>query len=276
MKVRRDRAAGRARVEPAVHRDARGFFLETYHAAQVPRRRHRAAVRAGQPLALRRRACCAACTRSSASRRASWCACVARRDLRRRGRHPPRLAALRPLGRRRAVRGELPPALGAARLRARLLRAERAGRGRVQVHRAVEPGRRRSPCAGTIPQIGIAWPIDAPQSVGQGRRGAVAGGDLRSAAAARRRGAGRRAAADVGIDGAGPSRRQLGREHRRCWMQIPLHYTPGAPQHGSTGERSDGVSGLRGAHDAPGLFQLDLRRLRPSLRRRPAGGARRC
>ena len=58
-------------IEPDVHRDGRGFFLETYHAEQVSRARHRRAVRAGQPLALGRRARCAGCTCSCGARRAS-------------------------------------------------------------------------------------------------------------------------------------------------------------------------------------------------------------
>ena len=49
-------------IEPDVHRDGRGFFLETYHAEQYRGARHRRAVRAGQPLALGRAARCAACT----------------------------------------------------------------------------------------------------------------------------------------------------------------------------------------------------------------------
>ena len=58
-------------VEPDVHRDERGFFLETYHQREVPRGRHRGAVRPGQPLALGARARCAACTRSCGGRRGS-------------------------------------------------------------------------------------------------------------------------------------------------------------------------------------------------------------
>ena len=58
-------------IEPDVHRDGRGFFLETYHAEQVPGARHRRPVRAGQPLALGRRGRCAGCTCRSGGRRAS-------------------------------------------------------------------------------------------------------------------------------------------------------------------------------------------------------------
>ena len=59
-------------VEPDVHRDARGFFLETYHRAEVRRRRHHRRVRAGQPLALRaRHAARAACPARSARRASS-------------------------------------------------------------------------------------------------------------------------------------------------------------------------------------------------------------
>ena len=58
-------------VEPDVHADGRGFFLETYHAERYRAARHRRAVRAGQPLAVGRRARCAACTCSCGGRRAS-------------------------------------------------------------------------------------------------------------------------------------------------------------------------------------------------------------
>ena len=62
-------------IEPDVYRDARGFFLETFSTrANTADGGIRPAVRAGQPLALGRRARCAACTCSSARRRASWCA----------------------------------------------------------------------------------------------------------------------------------------------------------------------------------------------------------
>ena len=75
VRVRADRRCPASLViEPDVHRDARGFFLETYHAGQVPRGWHPRPVRAGQPFALGRAARCAACTCRSAGRRASWCA----------------------------------------------------------------------------------------------------------------------------------------------------------------------------------------------------------
>ena len=61
-------------IAPKVFADARGFFMETYkrsefEAAGLP------VPRAGEPLALERRARCAACTISaSRRRRESWCA----------------------------------------------------------------------------------------------------------------------------------------------------------------------------------------------------------
>ena len=61
-------------VEPDVHRDARGFFLETYHAARYREGGIRETLRAGQPLAFGEATRCAACTPSRRIRRASWCA----------------------------------------------------------------------------------------------------------------------------------------------------------------------------------------------------------
>ena len=54
--------AGVIVVEPDVHRDARGFFLETFHAGKYAAAGHPASVRSGQPLGLGRAARCAACT----------------------------------------------------------------------------------------------------------------------------------------------------------------------------------------------------------------------
>ncbi len=67
---------------------------------------------------------------------------AARRHLGRGGRHPARLADLRPARRRRAERRELVPALGARRLPARVLHARAGYRGRLQGDRRLRPGRR--------------------------------------------------------------------------------------------------------------------------------------
>ena len=93
-------------VEPDVYRDARGFFLETYHAEQVPRRRHRRPVRAGQPLAVGRRHAARPAPAGAAS--AGQAGARHRgRDLRRRRRRATRLADVRPLGRRDDLGREL-------------------------------------------------------------------------------------------------------------------------------------------------------------------------
>ena len=128
-------------IEPDVFKDARGFFLETYHERKYARGRDPAALRPGQPLALgpghaARPARPAAQAPGQARPRGGG------RDVRRRGGHPPRLAHLREVGRLRALRRELPPALDPARLRPRLLRHERARARRVQVHRLLRPRRR--------------------------------------------------------------------------------------------------------------------------------------
>ena len=76
------------------------------------------------------------------------------RNLRRRRRRPARLADVRPLGRRRAVGGELPAVLRPGGLRARFLRAERV-RPRSSTSAATSTTRPpRSGSPGTIPR----WP----------------------------------------------------------------------------------------------------------------------
>ena len=125
-------------VEPDVHRDGRGFFLETYHAERYRDARHRRAVRPGQPLAIGRRHAArpapagpAAAGQAGPRHRG--------RDLRRRRGRPARVADVRPVGRRDAVGRELPAVLRAARLRPRLLRRQPGRAGRVQVHRPLRP-----------------------------------------------------------------------------------------------------------------------------------------
>ena len=136
-------------VEPDVHRDGRGFFLETYHAEKYRARRHRRPVRAGQPLAVGRAARCAACTCSCAGRRASSIRVDRGRDLRRRRRRPARVADLRPVGRRRRC----PPTTSSS---ATCRRASRTASASLS-----DVGRRSNTSArtSTIPasEIGIAW-----------------------------------------------------------------------------------------------------------------------
>ena len=59
-----------------VYRDARGFFLEVYHAEKYRGGRHRPAASCRTTTRARGAARCAACTPRSARRRASWCGCV--------------------------------------------------------------------------------------------------------------------------------------------------------------------------------------------------------
>ena len=62
-------------VEPVVHRDPRGFLLETYHAEQVPRRRHRARRSCRTTTRARQRGTLRGLhAQLGARRRASWCA----------------------------------------------------------------------------------------------------------------------------------------------------------------------------------------------------------
>ena len=152
VKVIRDR---RCRAcwwsSPSSTATPRGFFLETWRARELPRRRHR-----------RRRSCR---TTTRARRRGTLRGLHAQldapagqagardrgRDLRRRRRRPPRLADLRALGGRTARRRQLPPALGAARLRARLLRAVGRRRRSSTSAPTSTTATTRSPSRGTIP-----------------------------------------------------------------------------------------------------------------------------
>ena len=151
-------------IEPDVHRDGRGFFLETYHADKYRARRHRRAVRAGQPLAL-----------------------VAGTL---RGLH---LQLRRPQGKLiRVIEGEIfdvavdvrrgSPTFGrwvGVTLSAENFRqcyvppgfahgfcvVEPDRAGRVQVHATSTTRRARSASPGTIRRSAIAWPVSEPAAV---------------------------------------------------------------------------------------------------------------
>ena len=129
-----DRAAGgrrdRARRTP---RSAR-LLPRDLPPAEIRRPRDSRTPRAGQPLELReghaaRASRPAPASAGQAGTRRAW------RDVRCSRRHPPWLADLRALGGRGPFWRELPPALDPARLRPRVLRAQRAGGRGVQVQR---------------------------------------------------------------------------------------------------------------------------------------------
>ena len=108
MRVIETALAGVIIVEPQVHRDARGFFVETYHAERLASCGITDHLRAGQPLALGAGyAARPALAVPPAPGQAG--AGGPRRDLRRGRRHPPRIADLRGVG-RRAPLGRQPPA----------------------------------------------------------------------------------------------------------------------------------------------------------------------
>src|SRR5438105_2341698 len=138
----------------------------------LPPGRHPLRLRAGQPLALgagdaARPACAANATAGQAGARG------ARRDLRRRRRHPARLCDLRQVGGRPAERGELPPDLRSPGFRARFLRAQRGGGSRVQVHGLLRPrGRDRR----ALGQRGHRVADRAPAALPERRRPPHAGG----------------------------------------------------------------------------------------------------
>ncbi len=128
-------------IEPEVYRDARGFFLETYHAekyradgiapafvqdnhsrsAQGTLRGLHAQVRRPQGKLIR----------------------VVEGEIFESGSgHPTGLAELRTLGRHQALGGKLSPVLHSPRLCPRVLRPQSLCAGGVQMHRSVRPQRR--------------------------------------------------------------------------------------------------------------------------------------
>ena len=60
-------------ITPAVHGDARGYFVETYNQNDMKEAGLDDGVRAGQSVHAPRRVCCAACISRNSSRRASLC-----------------------------------------------------------------------------------------------------------------------------------------------------------------------------------------------------------
>ena len=148
-------------VEPTVHVDGRGFFLETYHAdryrehgidgpfVQDNHSKSSGGTLRGLHLQLRRP-------------QGKLVRVIERRDLRRRRRCAPGLGDLWPVGRRDVERRQLQAALHSTRLRARLLCAERDCRGRIQVHDRLRSAPTKSASPGTIRTLAVRWPIDQP------------------------------------------------------------------------------------------------------------------
>ena len=147
------RLDGLVLLAPTVHGDERGFFVETYREEAwgghgIPTR-----VRAGQPLALAARHA-ARHPLPDPPRPGQARARRARARARRRGRPAARLADVRRVGVVRARRRPRPPAVDPGRLRARLLRALRRGRLRLQVHRLLRRGHRERASRSPTPTSG--------------------------------------------------------------------------------------------------------------------------
>ena len=131
------------------------------------------ALRAGQPLVQRGRRAARPALPVAAAPAGQAGARGAGRGLRRGGRHPPRLAELRPLVRRRAERCQPPPAVGAGGFRARLRRPHRRHPLPLQDHRRLRAGLRtrdplerprRSASTGRCPTAARrrGWPTRTP------------------------------------------------------------------------------------------------------------------
>ena len=124
--------------------------METYRAADFARRRHHGTRSCRTTSPARAAACCAGCTFKNGTSRQSSCARSAGEifdvavDLRRGSATYGRWVGVR------AQRGQPPPALYPARLRARVSGAERAGRLCLQVRRRLPPRGRGRSCAGTM------------------------------------------------------------------------------------------------------------------------------
>ena len=160
-------------IEPDVHqRRARVSSSRPGTGRALRRGGHRLRRSCRTTTAARPAARCAACTIRSSRRRASWSASPRARSSTWRwtsaGARPPSAAGSRVTLSDR----EPPPALDPARLRPRLLRAERVGRLDLQVHRLLRSGSTTARSAGTTPTSAIAWPLagGGAAALGQGRR----------------------------------------------------------------------------------------------------------
>ena len=156
--------------------DDRGFFLESFHARALREARASRGRSCRTTSRARRRASCAGCTsRTPHAAGQAGAACVARRGVRRGGRHAPRLAHLRPVGRRRAVRARTSASCGCRRA-SRTASACSARRADF-LYKCTDfyaPEDEQS-VRWNDPALGIAWPVKEPRLC-QGRRGAAAEG----------------------------------------------------------------------------------------------------
>ena len=175
MNVRPHRASRTSLIiEPKVFGDARGFFFESFN-----QRAARGGARARPATS---------CRTTTAARRSGVLrglhyqlpqpagearARRPRRGLRRGGGPAARLADLRALGRRGALRREQAPALDPGGLRPRLPGPLRRGRVPLQDHRLLRTRSTSAASAGTTPHVGIAWPAAGapPASRRRTRRG---------------------------------------------------------------------------------------------------------
>src|SRR5690606_19445384 len=170
----RDRTAGLPGAGTEGVRRCARLLLRVVQPRQAGRGRPVYAVRAGQRLAFqRRRAARAPFPEPEGAGQAGERA--RRRGLGRRGGHPPRVADLRPVGRRAAQRRQQAPLLDPGGVCARLRGVERASAVHLPVHRHLRAGSRRRHPLGR-PGTGDRLADLAPDAVGQGREAAAAGG----------------------------------------------------------------------------------------------------
>ena len=113
-------------IEPEVHGDERGFLVETFRDDALARARRSTSSSCRTTTRAPARGTLRGLHFQTEPGQAKLVRCLRGADLRRRRRPAARLADLRPLGGLRARRRAPPPALRPGRLRARLLRAQRA------------------------------------------------------------------------------------------------------------------------------------------------------
>ena len=152
-------------IEPDVFRDERGFFLETYHAERYREQASRAPfVQDNHSRSVA--ACCAGCTSSCRRAQGKLVRVIEGEifdvavDVRRGSPTFGRWVGV-------TLSAEnFRQMLRAARVRARLLRDQRGGAGRVQVHRRSTTRPSEIGIAWNDPALAIAWPVRRAAAVG--------------------------------------------------------------------------------------------------------------